>query len=133
MHKPTSLYLTILAIGFAVTSYFGLLQPQLLTDYSGITLAGNAAFNETRGLYGGVHGMIALLLLVCAFNVTMQRFGLLLCTTFLGGYVLARIFSFAIDGPANTALHIAFVLELIGVIVALFLLSQVKTSLPSYR
>ena len=133
MHKPTTLYLAVIAIGFAITSYFGLMQPQLLTDFSGVTLASNAAFNETRGLYGGVHAMIALLLLLCAFNVTMQRFGLLLCAALLGGYVLGRIFSFATDGPANTALHIAFAVELTGVVIALFLLSQVKTALPSYR
>lgn len=133
MHKPTSLYLTVVAIGFAITSYFGLLQPQLLSSYSEITLAGSAAFNETRGLYGGVHGMIALLLIICAYNVTMQRFGLLLSTALLGGYVIGRFFSFTIDGPANTALHVAFTIELIGVLIALYLLSQVKTALPSYR
>lgn len=133
MHKPTTIYLTAIAIGFAVTSYFGLMQPQLLTNFSGVTLEGNAAFNETRGLYGGVHAMIAILLIVCAFNVTMQRFGLLLCTAFLGGYVFGRIVSFSTDGAANAAMYFAFAVELSGLLIALFLLSKVKTALPSYR
>lgn len=133
MHKPTTIYLAVLAAGFAITSYFGLMQPQQLTDFSGITLNGNPAFNETRGLYGGVHAMIGILLLVCAFNATMQRFGLLLCTAILGGYVIGRMFSFINDGAANTPLHLAFAFEFIGMAVALYLLSQVKTALPSYR
>ena len=131
-HKPTTVYLVIVAIGFLATSYFGLLQPQQLTDYSGIELGSSPAFNETRGLYGGVHAMLGLLLLVCAFNFIMQRFGLLLCVAILSGYVFGRMFSFSVDGAANTALHVAFAVELVGALIALFLLSRVKTTLPAY-
>ena len=118
----SKIYLSLVALAFIGTGAFGLSSPQALTDYVGTTLTSVDGFNETRGLYGGVHLMVGLLLMFAAFNKALHRIGLLLALTFLGGYVFGRLASISLDGMPGSTVFLWLGVEAVGSTIALFLL-----------
>lgn len=76
----------------------GLVAPGLLLDPVGITLNRVGPLNEIRAGYGGMHLGVGLFILWMASRPSQRRTGLTLAVLFMGGLVLGRVLSLAIDG-----------------------------------
>jgi hypothetical protein len=90
----------------------------------GIPLDGASAHNETRAAYGGMHVGLGLVLLVAAMRPSLRATGLWVNLCIMGGLVVGRLTSFAVDGaPGDFVVRLLIPEALAAVVSALLLAS----------
>jgi Domain of unknown function (DUF4345) len=99
------IFLGIIALTFLVFGVWSLLDPVAMTSSMGVVVNGPNGIYETRGIYGGVSLGAGLLALAGIFRPRMVRPALWFITTYMGGYLFARIAGLiAGDGPTTNFL-----------------------------
>lgn len=108
-------------LGVAVT---GLFTPRRIIEPLGGAITTPSMANEMRANYGGMHLGIATLMALGAARPAYQTPALLLLLTFTAGLCLGRAVSWVLDGAPNRYIRIFFALEVVGVGVAVALLTR---------
>ncbi|MBL4877636.1 DUF4345 family protein [Hyphomonas sp.] len=120
------IFLSLLALTFLAFGIWSLLSPAAMSASMGVELGGPNGIYEARGIYGGVSLGAGLLATAGVFRPRMVRPALWFITTYMGGYVFARIAGL-IAGDAPTTSFLMFV----GFETACLVLAVV--SLAAYR
>ena len=110
------------AIAFLVLGAQFLFVPTALTAEAQIVLPTPVAVQEVRGVYGGFFLGTGLYLLLCARRKPWLRHGLVALSAIMGGLVLGRVLGLVLDGPANALLYLLLAAEVVGLVLALYLL-----------
>jgi hypothetical protein len=109
--------LALLAVG-----WIGLTAPADLMTPLGIPLDGASAHNEIRAAYGGMHVGLGLFLVVAALRPALRATGLWVTLCIMGGLVVGRLASFAVDGaPGDFVVRLLIPEALAAVVSALLL------------
>ncbi|HCE23038.1 MAG TPA: hypothetical protein DF282_11085 [Hyphomonas sp.] len=101
------IFLGIIALTFLVLGIWSLLDPAAMSSSMGVITGGPNGVYETRGIYGGVSLGAGLLAIAGVFRPRMVRPALWFITTYMGGYVFARIVGL-IAGDAPTTDFLMF-------------------------
>tara|TARA_R100001244_G_scaffold47904_2_gene42672 strand:+ start:373 stop:753 length:381 start_codon:yes stop_codon:yes gene_type:complete len=120
------IFLSLLALTFLAFGIWSLLSPAAMSASMGVELGGPNGIYEARGIYGGVSLGAGLLATAGVFRPRMIRPALWFITTYMGGYVFARIAGL-VAGDAPTTSFLMFV----GFETACLVLAVV--SLAAYR
>ena len=102
------IFLSLLALTFLAFGIWSLLSPAAISASMGVELGGPNGIYEARGIYGGVSLGAGLLATAGVFRPRMVRPALWFITTYMGGYVFARIAGL-IAGDAPTTSFLMFV------------------------
>ena len=108
------LVLGLSALAFAGIGAAFLVAPEAMAARVGVSLAGAAAANDVRAVYGGLQLGVAACLVWCARRPETLRSGLAVQLFTFGGLAAARLVSLLLDGNPGAlglALHAA---ELLG-------------------
>jgi uncharacterized protein DUF4345 len=116
------IFLGILGLTYFAFGTWSLLDPVAMSSSMGVIAGGPNGIYETRGIYGGVSLGAGLLAIAGVFRQRMIRPALWFITTYMGGYVFARIVGL-IAGDAPTTDFLMFVgFEIACLVVAVVLL-----------
>ena len=116
------IFLGILGLTYLAFGTWSLLDPAAMSSSMGVIAGGPNGIYETRGIYGGVSLGAGLLAIAGVFRQRMVRPALWFITTYMGGYVFARIVGL-IAGDAPTTDFLMFVgFEIACLVVAVVLL-----------
>jgi hypothetical protein len=108
------LVLGLSALAFAGIGAAFLVAPEAMAARVGVSLAGAAAANDVRAVYGGLQLGVAACLVGCARRPETLRTGLAVQLFTFGGLAAARLVSLLLDGNPGAlglALHAA---EIVG-------------------
>lgn len=115
------IFLGILGLTYLAFGTWSLLDPVAMSSSMGVIAGGPNGIYETRGIYGGVSLGAGLLAIAGVFRQRMVRPALWFITTYMGGYVFARIVGL-ISGDAPTTDFLMFVgFEIACLVVAVVL------------
>ena len=113
-------FLSITGLLFLPYGLYCVVEPGILTQYTGMGLSDNTAKIEVRAMYGGLQAAMGLFFLVCVANKDLTRPGLLVAVFCLGGLATARTFGLLVDGGDNGYNTAAVVYEGVSTVLALW-------------
>ena len=122
-------YLLFLSLVFTFLAFYLLTSPSLALSDHGLDLTNQpiSAFAEIRAYYFGTMGLIALQCMRGAYwksNAWERKNSLLLSFTLLWLFVVARMYSYMVDGPPDLAhAYATWFVEVLGAAISIFLYS----------
>ena len=122
------LSLYVVGVVFLGLGAMSLIAPTNLTRLVEIAMPTRIAIMEVRGVYGGFFFGTGFLFLLFARHEPWFRPGLIAQASIFGGFVLGRVVGIAIGGAPNPFIIALLVGEIVGLVVALFLLRQLPRS-----
>ena len=120
------IYLFFMAASFLAFGIWSLLDPTGMAASLGVTIGGENGVYEARGIYGGVSLGAGLLALSGLIRPRMVRPALWFITTYMGGYMFARIAGL-IAGDVPSSRFLTFVgFEMGCLVIAIVLLTAYR-------
>jgi len=111
--------LLLTGIVFLLVGGTGLRTPEKIMGPLGVTLDGRPALNEVRANYGAAHLGLGIWF-ICGGLIPRYRLGAIATVTaFVGGLVLGRLISLAVDGPPGPFVAMLFAVEFVGALAGL--------------
>jgi hypothetical protein len=110
--------LVLAGAGLVLVGVTGLTQPHAVLAPLGIPLPGPSALSEARANYGGMHVGMGLFFLAGATRPALRTAALVAAAAFMGGLLVGRIVSAAVDGVPDAFVGFLFTTELAGTALA---------------
>jgi hypothetical protein len=112
-----SLY--VFGFGFLGFGAIFLISPTTLTSLSEVALPTSISMMEIRAVYGGFFSGVGLFLLLCTWNDSWLRVGLVAEASIMGGLLVARILSLIVDGAPSPFIAVLSASEIAGFVIVL--------------
>ena len=112
-----SLY--VFGLGFLGFGVIFLISPTTLNTLSEVALPTSISMMEIRAVYGGFFSGVGFFLLLCAWNESWLRVGLVAQASIMGGLLLARTLSLIVDGAPSLFIAVLSASEIVGFVIAL--------------
>ncbi len=117
-------FLGVCTLIFAAFGAYTLIAPEVATARIGFNPTTPLALYELRGVYGGISLAIAGLCGWAIVREDLRRPALIFLTTYMCGYLFARVVGVFFDGPPRPYFYTYIVFEAVVAIVATALLRR---------
>ena len=101
-----------------------LVNPSMLSGFTGIEMTTATATTEIRAMYGGVQSAVGLICLFGLLNSAMTRSALAMVTFVFSGVACARIIGFLLDSSGTEYTYGAIGFEVVGAFLSFWLLKR---------
>jgi len=133
MTYMTQFFLLIMGLGFMVFGVHNFFDPSnLVVSQAAETMSSDGIY-ELRSIYGGTSLGAGLLLMIASIRVSLKRPALFLIIAYMGGYSLARLAAVPLDGMPSGRLLNVWIVEIICVFIAVFLLRKISSQAPDLK
>ena len=119
------IFLFITGAIFLIVGLRALVDPvHAVAEYFGFVVQGVDGLNQLRASAGGVTVLCGAYMIASCFREKWTYAALAVTALVLGGLVLGRIVSLAIDGLPDAKIYTSFALELFGLVQAIYWLRE---------
>lgn len=117
--KLAKLFLLINLILWLPYGVLCLINPAMLSEFTGIAMTTATAATEIRAMYGGMQSAIGLICLFGLINQNMMRPALAMVMFAFCGVALARLVGFLVDSSGSEYTYGALGFEIVGAVISI--------------